>query len=106
MTIRDTLTELARTTDAHIMVNFHAKDAQAARALIRTLGGPFKKNSFDGQYWLEDSVGRLSLSIFVPSMCERHQTGTQQMPEIPAQPAQPAHEAPVYTYTCKALWPE
>ena len=85
---------------AKVAVNFHGLTPEAAREVTRTLGGIWQKDASHGTYWLSQDVGDHQVTVFIKSMCERVQVGTE---ILPAKPATEAIEVPKYEYRCKEL---
>lgn len=95
-----TLASLITLPGASMTVNFHSHSVEEATTLRAQIGGRWEKNSSDGYYWLTRELDGATINIFIPSMCERVEVGTI---ELPAVPALPARTIPQYEYRCKAL---
>ena len=90
------------TCGATLTATIHACSLTEVQRCVKFLGGTFTKQTHEGTYWLSQrsKANSLEITIFVPSVCTKHQTGTRPVSAIPAQPA---HEEPIYEYRCEEI---
>ena len=101
-TVTDHVLAAAHMEGAKLSIAFHSQTKAEARALIQRIGGRFKKNSYDGTYWVtqQDEQAGWKIQIFVPSMCKRVQVGETAYPEV----VLTARTVPTYEYQCDQLF--
>ena len=103
-TIPPAVLKAAEHPQACVRVTFHSKTKEEAIALMKEIGGEWRKESFNGVYWLSARYGvegKWGITIFIPGMCHRVQVGETVRK---ASPAVPESVEPLYEYRCDPLF--